>query len=81
MQPAEIQSLLESSIDDAQVQVTTDDGRHIAIVVISPAFEGLTPVKKQQLVYSVLNDAISSGDVHAVQMKTFTPAQWAAQNT
>ncbi|SMF54064.1 Acid stress-induced BolA-like protein IbaG/YrbA, predicted regulator of iron metabolism [Alteromonadaceae bacterium Bs31] len=80
MQLDEIQSLLESSIDQAKVQINCDDGKHLAVVVVSPAFEGLGPVKRQQLVYSVLNDAIASGAIHAVQMKTLTPDQWAAQN-
>ncbi|WP_045861159.1 BolA family protein [Teredinibacter purpureus] len=79
MQPDEIKSVLESSIEQAQVEVSSD-GSHVSVVIISPAFEGLTPVKKQQLVYSVLQDAIASGAIHAVQMKTYTPAQWAAQN-
>ncbi len=80
MQPEEIQSLLESSIEQAQVQVSCDDGKHTSAIIVSPAFEGLTPVKRQQMVYAVLNDAIASGALHAIQMKTLTPEQWAAQN-
>lgn len=81
MQPEEIKSVIETEIADARVEDISSDGKHTAIVIVSPAFEGLTPVKRQQLVYSVLNDAISSGAIHALQMKTLTPAQWADQNT
>jgi len=81
MQLSEIQSILESSIADAQVQVNSDDGKHVAVVIVSPVFEGLTPVKRQQLVYGALQEAIASGALHAVQMKTYTPEQWASLNS
>ncbi|MYM64638.1 BolA family protein [Pseudomaricurvus sp. HS19] len=77
MQPEQIQALLQAQIADSQVQVSID-GSHVNVVVVSPAFEGLTPVKKQQLVYAVLSEQIASGVIHAVHMKTYTPAQWAA---
>lgn len=76
MNEQDIQSLLESSIPDSQVQAQID-GSHVHLVVVSPAFEGLMPVKKQQLVYACLQDSISSGAIHAVHMQTYTPAQWA----
>lgn len=78
MQPDEIKALLESNIADSEVQVSID-GSHVNIVVVSSAFEGLNAVKKQQLVYGVLSEAIASGVIHAVNMKTYTPAEWQAQ--
>lgn len=79
MQPDQIQKKLEEAIPQSQVTVDVD-GSHINLIVVSSAFEGLNAVKKQQLVYSVLNDAIASGAIHAVHMKTYTPAEWAAQH-
>ena len=76
MQPEEIKALLESQIADSQVDVTVD-GSHVNIVVVSPSFIGLNPVKKQQLVYGALSEQIASGVIHAVNMKTYTPDQWA----
>ncbi|NIB41866.1 BolA/IbaG family iron-sulfur metabolism protein [Pseudomaricurvus alkylphenolicus] len=78
MQPEEIKALLQEQIADSQVEVNVE-GSHVNVVVVSPAFEGLTPVKKQQLVYGVLSDQIASGAIHAVNMKTYTPEQWAKQ--
>ncbi len=78
MQPDEIKRLLESQITDSDVEVSID-GSHVNLVVVSPAFEGLNAVKKQQLVYGVLADPIASGVIHAVNMKTYTPAEWQAQ--
>lgn len=79
MQADEIKAAIETAIQDSEVQVAIE-GSHINLVVISPEFEGLTPVKKQQLVYASIQDAIASGVIHAVHMKTYTPAQWASQN-
>ncbi len=77
MQPNEIKTLLESQITDSEVQVSVD-GSHVNVVVVSPVFDGLTPVKKQQLVYGALSEQIASGAIHAVNMKTYTPQQWAS---
>lgn len=77
MSVEKIQALLESSIADSQAFVEVN-GNHIMLTVVSDAFEGLTPVKKQQLVYAAINNLIASGEVHAVDsMKTLTKAQWA----
>ncbi len=75
MQPEEIKSRLESQLKGCQVQVRVD-GSHVNLIVVSPAFEGLNPVKKQQLVYAALSDQIADGSIHAVNMKTYTPAEW-----
>lgn len=76
MQSEQIQALLQDSIEGSQVEVSVD-GSHVNVVVVSPVFEGLSPVKKQQLVYKVLSEQIASGVIHAVNMKTYTPEQWA----
>ena len=73
-----IQKLFEQQFTSAHLEVTSE-GNHLNVLIVSDAFEGLNPVKRQQAVYAVLNDKIASGEVHAVHIKTFTPAQWAAQ--
>lgn len=74
MQAEEIKALLEAQIADSEVEVSID-GSHVNLVVVSPAFEGLNAVKKQQLVYAVLNEQIARGAIHAVNMQTLTPAE------
>lgn len=80
MEPAEIKVLLENHISDCQAEVQVD-GSHVNVVVISAQFEGLNTLKKQQLVYGALNAEIADGRIHAVHMKTYTPAEWQAQQT
>lgn len=74
MNASEVKALLESTINDCKV-MAEGEGCNFRIIVVSSEFEGMSTVKRQQLVYSHLNDAISSGAVHAVTMKTLTPEQ------
>lgn len=50
-------------------------GGHFRVLVVSPRFEGLSPVAAQRLVYGVLADLMTQ-HIHALQMRTLTPAQW-----
>lgn len=74
----DIVQAVQNAIPQAEVEVKMD-GNHAHLTVISAAFSGLSPVKKQQMVYGALSDAIASGAIHAVHMKTFTPEEWAGQ--
>ena len=80
MQPDEIKALLEASITESSVEVSVD-GSHVMVTVVSPIFEGMSPVKKQQTVYACLQEQIASGAIHAVHMKTHTPSEWAEINS
>lgn len=77
MTPEDIKRLLAAAIPAETIEVS-GDGYHYDVLVVSPVFEGLRPVKKQQLVYAVLQDRIADGSLHAVNMKTLTPAEYAA---
>ena len=72
-----VETLVSAAFEDAEIQVE-GSGANYDITVVSPVFEGLRPVKKQQLVYGALNETIASGAIHAVNIKTFTPEEWSA---
>lgn len=55
------------------------DGRHWFATIVSPAFEGMRPIARHKQVYGTLGGKLASDEVHALSMKTFTPAEWAAQ--
>ncbi|MFT6310766.1 MAG: acid stress-induced BolA-like protein IbaG/YrbA [Porticoccus sp.] len=78
MQAQDIQALLEAKLENCEVNVQ-GDGSHFDITVIGVMFDGLRAVKKQQLVYAVLSEEIASGAIHAVNMKLYTPQEWAQQ--
>ncbi len=52
------------------------DGHHFEAVIVSAAFEGKSRIQQHQLVYRTLGDRMRE-EIHALSMKTFTPAQWA----
>ncbi|NDY92240.1 BolA family protein [Ideonella livida] len=53
------------------------DGQHFYATVVSAEFEGLARVRRHQRVYGVLGDRMRA-EIHALSMKTLTPAEWAA---
>nr|WP_264193942.1 BolA/IbaG family iron-sulfur metabolism protein [Marinomonas algarum] len=67
--------MLESSMANCEV-IAEGEGCNFQVVVVTTDFEGLSTVKRQQLVYSHLQEAIASGAIHAVTMKTYTPEQF-----
>ncbi len=76
MQPDEIKALITAGIPGSQVTVT-GDGRHFEATVVSDAFEGLSMLKQHQMVYRVLDEHIASGAIHALSIRSYTPAAWA----
>lgn len=77
MQAEELKKLIEQGVPSAQVSVK-GDGDHFEAVVVSEAFEGKSMVQQHQMVYGSLGD-LMQGAVHALALRTFTPAQWAKQ--
>ncbi len=61
------------------IEVKGDDGTHFDAVIVSPAFEGKRMVQQHQLVYAALGDRMKA-EIHALGMKTYTPAQWVELN-
>ena len=74
----ELQSLITQGLPCDHIEVS-GDGRHWAAVIVSPAFEGKRLIQRHQLVYATLGQRIHTDEVHALSMKTHTPAEWAAQ--
>ena len=52
------------------------DGRHFFATIVSTAFEGRSRVARHQQVYAALGDRMRE-QIHALSMKTLTPAEWA----
>jgi len=75
MNENEIAQLIESGLDDVKATVT-GDGSHFEARVIGSCFEGKSLVQQQKIVYAVLGQHITNGDIHALTIKCFTPDQW-----
>jgi acid stress-induced BolA-like protein IbaG/YrbA len=75
MNPEDVQNMIAAGLPDCEVKVS-GDGSHFEAIVIGEMFDGMSLVKKQQTVYKTLGDKITSGELHALTIKTFTPGEW-----
>ena len=57
------------------------DGRHWYAIIVSPAFAGKRLIQRHQQVYATLSGRLQTDEVHALSMKTYTPAEWAANTS
>jgi len=78
MTSEQLQSLIAAGLDCQHLQVS-GDGRHWQALIVSPAFEGLRLIQRHQKVYATLGQRMHTDEVHALSMKTLTPAEWSAQ--
>jgi acid stress-induced BolA-like protein IbaG/YrbA len=73
----EIKNLIASNL--ACEHITLEgDGRHWYATIVSTAFEGKRAIQRHQQVYATLGAKLQNDEVHALSMKTYTPAEWAA---
>ena len=77
MQPSDVKALLEARIEGCDFHIQ-GEGCNFQVIAVGEVFDGLSPVKRQQLVYGALSEEIASGAVHALSLKTYTPTQWAS---
>jgi stress-induced morphogen len=82
MNADDIERLIEDAIEDAEATVTTPrnpdqefEDAHYAAVVVSPAFAGKSLVAQHQLVYDALDGHMTT-DIHAMELKTYTPEEY-----
>ncbi|WP_370517582.1 BolA family protein [Spiribacter sp. 2438] len=78
MEPEAIRALLQAGLSDAEIEVI-GDGRHFQARIVSPDFEDLPLLRRHRMVYDILRSHIDSDVLHAISMRTLTPAQAAAE--
>ena len=71
-----IKQKIEAAVPGSTAYVLdpNNDGQHLQALVVSPAFEGIPVFKQQQMVMTAIKDVFQT--VHALGLKTFTPAKW-----
>lgn len=73
---AEVRGYIAAGLPCTHLEVE-GDGRHFFATIVSAEFEGLSRVRRHQRVYGALGDRMRE-QIHALSMKTLTPAEWAA---
>ncbi len=72
----QLQALIASGLPCEHL-VVEGDGRHWFATIVSSEFEGKRPIARHQRVYATLGERMKTDEVHALSMKTYTPAEWA----
>ena len=70
----EVEARIAAAIVPSEV-IAHGDSSRMEVTVVSPAFEGVSRVRKQQLVYAAIGELIKSGALHAVTIRALTPAE------
>jgi acid stress-induced BolA-like protein IbaG/YrbA len=73
--PQQVQSYIGAGLPCEHLEVD-GDGRHFQATIVCAAFEGKRLVQRHQMVYAALGDRMRE-EIHALSMKTLTPAEWA----
>lgn len=74
-----LQSIIAAGLPCEHLTVD-GDGSHWYATIVSAEFEGKRLLARQRLVYATMGNRIHTNEVHALSMKTFTPAEWAAKS-
>jgi acid stress-induced BolA-like protein IbaG/YrbA len=77
MTAQELQTLISQGLPCDHLDVS-GDGRHWTATIVSTAFVGKRLIQRHQQVYATLGQRMHTDEVHALSMKTFTPAEWAS---
>jgi acid stress-induced BolA-like protein IbaG/YrbA len=77
--PQEVQNYIAAGLPCEHL-VVEGDGEHFFATIVSPEFDGKNRVARHQRVYQALGDRMRA-EIHALSMKTLTPAEWAAQGS
>ena len=77
--PEDVRRYIAHGLDCSVLEVR-GDGQHFEALIVSSAFEGKNRVARHQLVYAALG-ARMRAEIHALSMRTLTPAEHASQST
>jgi acid stress-induced BolA-like protein IbaG/YrbA len=77
MTAEQLQAIIAAGLSCEHLHVE-GDGRHWYATLVSAEFEGKRLIQRHQQVYATLGEKIKTDEVHALSMKTYTPAEWQA---
>lgn len=84
VEPSVVEARLRENIEGIthlELRDLTGTKDHYEAVIVATSFAEKSMVETHQMVYGALGELImgSNAPVHALTMKTFTPAKWEAQ--
>lgn len=78
----QIQNTLKTHFPDADVAVDdlTGTSNHFQVTIVTDAFENKSMIESHRMVYDALGEDVG-GAIHALSIKSYTKAKWAARST
>ena len=80
MEPIEIARRIEAALPGSTADVKGADN-HYSARVVSDRFEGKTRIEQHRMIYDLFREEMASQEIHALALKTLTPAQARNENT
>ena len=59
-----------------ETQDLTGGGDHWQVIIVSAAFDGKGLLEQHRMVNEVLKEPLADQRIHALSLKTYSPAQW-----
>lgn len=75
MVPEDLKKRIEQGIRGASARVEGAEA-HFGVLVVAPVFEGKTRIEQHQMIYALFREEMQSQEIHALSLKTCTPAEW-----
>jgi acid stress-induced BolA-like protein IbaG/YrbA len=74
----EIKSTLARALPVSLVETQdlTGGGDHWQLIIVSAAFEGKGLIDQHRMVNEALREPMADQRIHALSLKTYSPAQW-----
>ena len=76
--PEEIKQTLSMALPVTLVETQdlTGGGDHWQVIIVSSAFEGKGLLEQHRIVNEALKEPLADQRIHALALKTYSPAQW-----
>ena len=76
--PDEIKETLSKGLPVSLVETQdlTGGGDHWQVIIVSAAFDGKGLLEQHRMVNEVLKEPLADQRIHALSLKTYSPAQW-----
>ena len=72
--PQTLLGMIQQSLPDATVEVSSPDNVHFSATICSAQFIGKSRIEQHRLVYAALGNHMDQA-IHALQIKTTTPEE------
>ncbi|MBF0470233.1 MAG: BolA/IbaG family iron-sulfur metabolism protein [Gammaproteobacteria bacterium] len=75
MECNEVKKRVALSLPRCEIRVE-GDGSHFTVTAIGQEFEGVSNLARQRTLFRTLKQEITSGAIHAVDVRGYTPQEW-----